>query len=199
MLNASGGDERSTYLKKADEFSEGEAMSICGDEHQERTVYGCLFCRVGCEDHVVEEIQRDEPDVRLISPLKIRYNRGKRDTERVPLFPGYVFFCVSPDKNISKVISHRYVYRVLTYADNDWHLVGADQVIVEKLFMCNGVIDFSKAYYENDRIRIADGFLKEYEGCIKKVNHRMKTALVAVEFANVSLNVWLGFELLESQ
>ena len=174
-------------------------MSTCGNEQQESTSYGCIFCRVGCEDHVVTEILNEESDIRLISPVKLRYNRGKKATERILLFPGYVFFSVSPDYKISNITRNRYVYRVLTYADSSWQLVGADKEIAAKLFSCNGVIDFSKAYYENDKIRIVEGFLKEYEGSIIKVNHRMRTALVQIEFANTSLKVWIGFEVIEEK
>lgn len=198
MLNASGGRGWSTYLKKPMIGSEGEAMPNCGNEQQESTSYGCIFCRVGCEDHVVTEILNEESDIRLISPVKLRYNRGKKATERILLFPGYVFFSVSPDYKISNITRNRYVYRVLTYADSSWQLVGADKEVAEKLFSCNGVIDFSKAYYENDRIRIVEGFLKDFEGKIKRVNHRMRTAEVVVNIGATTFHIWLGFELMAS-
>lgn len=188
-------------------------MPNCEREHQEGTAYGCLFCRVGCEERVVRELRRKEPDVRLIFPVKLRYNRGKKACEKVPLFPGYVFFCTSTNKDLKQITSSRSVFRVLTYenaksdrrfvvaqkeiAEENWKLIGSDKAIAEKLFSCNGEIGFSKAYYENDRIRIVEGFLKEYEGRITKVNHRMKTALVTIDFAGTSLKIWLGFELFE--
>jgi len=55
------------------------------------------------------------------------------------------------------------------------------------------VIDFLKTYYENDEKHIVEEFTKEYEGCITRVNRKMKTDLIKMDFANVSMKVGLGF------
>ena len=172
-------------------------MSFCEGNSHSSNAYGCLFCRVGCEDIVIREIVKDETSISAISPVKIRFIRGINRSEKVILFPGYVFFSAPSNYDISSLIHNKYVYRALTYGDHGWQLVGGDREIAEALFQAQGVIGFSKAYYENDRIRIVEGFLKKYEGNILKVNHRMKTAQVLLKFNQIDLKVWLGFEVIE--
>ena len=90
-------------------------------------------------------------------------------------------------------------YRMLTDMDGNWRLSGRDREIAKRLFDAGGIIGFSKAYYAGDRIRILDGFLKDYEGYITRVNRRARTAEIRVTLNGKVLDVWLGFELVEEQ
>ena len=68
-------------------------------------------------------------------------------------------------------------------AEHKRRLRGSDAAIAEKLLCTYGVIDYAAVYYGNDRIRIASGFLKEYEGDILRVDCRMRTALVRIRLS----------------
>ena len=161
--------------------------------------FGCLFCRTGNEKRIAQSIERDLPEVRLISAEKMRRRRyGHRyEEEPVPLFPGYLFFCADADFEAQRLAGKPDVYRLLHASDGTWQLYGSDEVFARCLFAQNGVIGFSKAYYEGERIRIVDGILKEYEGKILRVNRRAQTAQICVGMCGREITIWLGFELLE--
>ena len=167
------------------------------DVTENREEYGCLFCRARCEQRVVDDLAERIPQIKAIAPVKLRYHRNKHADEREILFPGYVFIQADSDCSLFQQINHRYLYRVLCDAGHNWRLRGSDARIAQKLFEVNGVIDYSKAYYENDRIRIVDGFLKDYEGDIIRVDRHARTAQICVRLPDREVKVWLGFELLE--
>ncbi len=160
--------------------------------------YGCLFCKAGCEHRVAAELMETNPHIEAIAPVRLRYHRGRQRDERDILFPGYVFIRTDMDGNLPLEIKHRYVYRVLCNAEGDWHLYGADASIAEEMFRAGGIIGYSRAYYENRRIKIVDGFLKNYEGNITRVNRRMQTAEVALTFCKREMRIWVGFEEMEA-
>ena len=162
--------------------------------------YGCLFCKVGSEKTVAREISDDTKGVLAIVPERLRYRRsqGTATEEKAILFPGYVFFETDDlDYRARELNRHRDVYRVLMTSDGEWALDGSDREFAERFFENNGLIGFSKAYKENDRIRILDGFLKENEGKIIRVNMHAKTAQVRVRFCDKDIDMWLGFELID--
>ena len=67
------------------------------------------------------------------------------------------------------------------------------------LFKEDGNIGLSQAYFDKgDRIRILDGFLKDYEGNISSVNRKNKTVEVTVNLQGKKVIMRLGYELVES-
>ena len=170
-------------------------MLECKMEH---CAYGCLFCHVGSEQRVVDEILTQYPAIEAIAPVKMRYHRGKQEYEKILLFPGYVFIKADSSFPIFELVRQKDIYKVLCDSNRSWPLMGTDAEIAGKLFEANGVIDLSNAYYENGRIRIVDGFLKGYEGNIIRVNHRMRTAQIKLDFCENQSTIWLGFELIEN-
>lgn len=75
---------------------------------------------------------------------------------------------------------------------------GTDEAFARKLFEQHGVLDFSRGYYKNDRIRIVDGILKDYEASILRVNRRAQTAQIRVDICGRETLIWLGFEWMNS-
>ena len=162
--------------------------------------YGCLFCRTGKEEKIIRELKALKPEFSAMAPTKLRYRRHGQDADEewVRLFPGYVFFRTQdPKASVQDVRLLDDVLRLLTYADGRWELCGADERIARLFFEEHGAVGMSKAYYEGDRIHIADGFLKQYEGCITRVNRRARTAEIRVDFHGKIVTLWLGFELIE--
>ena len=162
-------------------------------------VYGCLFCRTGKEKRIADEIKAEYPDVRVIFAEKLRKRRQGRSSvqETVPLFPGYLFFRTDADFDAPVLARRQDVFRLLRDGEGIWHLRGEDLTLALGLFRQDGVVGFSKAYYEGDRIRILDGLLKTYEGRIIRVNRRSQTAQIALGVGGQEVTVWLGFELIE--
>lgn len=162
--------------------------------------YGCISCRAGAEERLKREIEEKLPDLDVIFPRKMRIRRmgGAAFEEETPLFPGYVFFSTETETpNLREFLRKDYVFRLLTNPDGDWQLSGSDREFAELLYSNGGLIGFSKAFYEGDTIRVVDGFLKNYEGSIIRLNKRARTAEVKVQFRGKTVSMWLGYELLE--
>lgn len=175
-------------------------MSESMEENDCGMAYGCVYCRTGAEEQLVRDIKISCPDVTALNPTKLRYRRvnGKPVEEKAALFPGYIFLRLPDDFPLYHLTRNGLLYKVLRDSDNDWRLSGADRAFAEKLFDADGVLGFSKAFYEGDHIHIVDGPLKELEGNIVRVNHRKRTAQVQLNIQGMDMSVWLGFELIDS-
>lgn len=160
--------------------------------------YGCVFCRTGRENEVVSYMEHDFSGLKAVVPVKIRYRRshGTATEEEVILFPGYVFFESPTGLYIPQIMHHKDVYRLLTDAEGNWALHNSDELIARQFLSVGGKVGISKAYYEGDRIRITDGFLKQYEGEIVKVNRRAKTAQISIYLDGKVFSLWAGFEII---
>ena len=181
---------------------------------------GCLFCRTGKEAELVQRFSLSFPDSKAIAPTRTRIRRSA-DTvheDTVPLLPGYVFFEMNDsahesigdsesdgrvpnlaDTSLQRFVRENGVLKLLRYTNGDWRLHGSDDLFAEVLFKTDGNIDVSQAYYdEGNRIRILSGFLKDYEGCITRVNRKTRTAEIRVDFHGKNVTMWLGYELLEA-
>lgn len=168
-------------------------------ESEVNPAYGCLFCRSGMEKHIALELGNRWPQVDFIVPEKkrIRRKNGNALEESVVLFPGYIFMRTTENIAALPLFCVPNVYRILMDSEKNWKLRGTDRTLAEALFQTGGVVGLSKAYYDGDRIRIVDGFLKEYEGQILRVNHRRKTAQICVMIEEKEMMIWLGFELID--
>lgn len=175
-------------------------MTETVETNAEETAYACVYCKTGSEEQLVRDLKMSWPDLTAMNPTKLRYRRinGKPVAEKVSLFPGYIFLCLPGDYPIYRLKLSGLLYKILRDSDDDWRLSGADRVFAQKLFETDGVLGFSKAFYEGDRIHIVDGPLKALEGNIIRVNHRKRTAQVRLSVQGVDMSVWLGFELMET-
>ena len=166
--------------------------------------YGCFHCMAGKEESTLQQVNRLSDGIVANVPTKLRYRRfaGQAVEESVILFPGYVFVRVDDGievedfRDMARRVSNA---RLLTDMDGKWPLQSADAVLAKTFFDQQGVIGFSKAFYEGDRIRVVDGFLKAYEGQITRVNHRARTAEITVHIQNKLFRAWLGYELIEKE
>ena len=183
-----------------------------GTGSQSKIVYrGCFFCKCGKERDVVRHFRAVFPKDRAIVPTRTRYRRTREAVfeEEVPLLPGYVFFEIREEGKPAPEITEGIllalldfartdsVLRLLKYTDGDWRLRGFDDQFAEMLIKTGGNIGVSKAYFdEGKRIRITDGFLKDYEGDIVRVNKKTRTAEISVDFQGKKVSMWLGYELM---
>ena len=178
-----------------------------------RVSRGCYFCKSGKEADVIQRFNINFPNGMAIVPTRTRIRRtcDAAIEEHVPLLPGYVFFQITEDEfgaqatpdallpgllDFSRIDS---VLRLLRYSDGTWRLFGADDTFARMLFESEGNIGLSQACYDRgNRIRILNGFLKDYEGCITKVNRKKKTVEVTVDLQGKKVILWLGYELVGS-
>ena len=59
------------------------------------------------------------------------------------------------------------------------------------------MIGLSKVYRENDKVKVLNGPLKDYEGNILKIDGRSRNALVEFRFDERIWKVWMAFEWLD--
>jgi len=173
---------------------------------------GCFFCKSGKDADVVRHFNRVFPDGRAIAPTrtKIIRTRDAAIEARVPLLPGYVFFQIGEDGSQAPGVADAVlqallefsridsVLKLLRYSDGTWQLFGPDGRFARMLFDTSGNIGLSQAYFDKgDRIRILNGFLKDYEGYITSVNRKNKTVKVAIDLQEKKVTMQLGYELVE--
>lgn len=206
-----GRDDRkagSPYTKGRAEGEDG--MERAGPTGKSR---GCLFCKSGKEADVIDRFRTTFPTGEAIFPTRTRIRRvhDAAIEERVPLLPGYVFFQIAEQEpeatgvadailvtllEFSRIDS---VLKLLRYSDGTWRLFGPDDEFAEMLFKSGGNIGLSTAYFDKgNRIKILDGFLKDYEGYITNVNRKKKTVEVTVNLQGKRAIMWLGYELVEA-
>lgn len=87
--------------------------------------------------------------------------------------------------------------KILTVDKGTWQLAGQDERFAKWLFKYDGLLNFSKAYREGERIKIVSGPLKDMEGQIKRIDKRGRSGQVILQFGGISTKVWLGFDLIE--
>lgn len=166
--------------------------------------YGCLYCRSNMERTVIERMEKWLPNVRGIVACKEKHKKVNGQKERVTdiFLPGYVFF-----EAPSEMISHTFyrqpfvskaVIRVLTDSEGNWQLKGDDEQFALWLFRYAGLLHFSRAYQEGDRIRIVSGPLKDVEGKMIRVDKRGQCGLIQMMFNHTTITTWLGFEMIDS-
>lgn len=200
--------EKAGRMMLSAERSEGEAMlepmekrpSACGDDQSQDLAYGCLFCKTGKEQSVAEQIQVTCPNVRATTMRQMKYRTCKKvkTREEAILLLSYVFFEAPSSMEPSIEFPMQNVIRVLSMDSGIWQLQGEDERFVRWLFQYDGLLGFSKAYKEGDRIRIISGPLKDMEGKIRRVDKRGMSGQVILSFYGKDVPVWLGFELVRT-
>lgn len=163
----------------------------------EKTAYGCVFCITGKEEAVANRIQRQCPQIRALTARQEKYHscQGKKDRVEAILLPGYVFIEAPMDFDMG-LLPREDVHACLR-TDGAWQLAGEDRRYVEMIFRYNGLLGFSKAYREGDRIHILSGPLKDMEAWIVRIDRRGRSGQVKMDIGGRSVLVWLGFELVE--
>lgn len=173
-------------------------MPIAG----EKRVYGCLFCTTGKEKAVARMVESAgrEWGVRATAARQEKHKScgGQKSKVEAVIMPSYVFFEAPEDVQDLSWMPLLDVIRVLSY-EGDWRLAGDDEHFAAWLFRYDGLLSFSKAYREGDRIRIVSGPLKDMEGQIKRIDKRGHSGQVALEFHNRVTLVWLGFDIIDVQ
>ena len=166
----------------------------------ENSVYGCVFCITGKEALVAEQIEAACPGVCALTARWEKHKSGNGNKSKVQaiLLPSYVFFRAPRGFVPYPGFPQENVIRILQTDRHVWQLTGADEQFARWLFSYDGLLSFSKAYREGERIRIVSGPLKDMEGSITKIDRRGRSGQVVLSFNGKPVSVWLGFDLLET-
>lgn len=160
--------------------------------------YGCLFCLTGKENAVARAICAANAQVRAtpVRQEKHKSEKGSKSKVEAILMPGYVFFETPAVMESLSWMPRTDVIRILAH-DGEWKLLGEDERFAQWVFRYDGLLTFSKAYQEGNRVRVVSGPLKDMEGQITRVDRRGRGGQVEVRFDHRTLKIWLGFEWIE--
>lgn len=161
--------------------------------------YGCLFCMTGKEEQAAQNVRRISACIRTLTVKRQKRKKinGRTQTVEEICFPGYVF--VESEEEDAMTFSTRGLGVMKLYAPTEkkWMLHGEDENFARWVFSRDGLISFSKAYTEGDRIKIQSGPLKDLEGYISRIDKRNQNGQICLEFQNRVIKLWLGYELID--
>lgn len=165
-----------------------------------------IFVETGYEDkfcHYIDKMKYQRYmgiQYSLLVPKRKIFERkqGIRREVIKTMFPGYVLLKTeSIFEFYSQAKGSPHIIRFLR--DNSRFLEVRKEEIRQILMMVDssGLIEISKAFVENDRIRITEGPLLGMEGIIKKIDKRKGRAKVRFHLNDNSLLIDLGIEIME--
>lgn len=160
----------------------------------------CLFVKAGEEERTAAELSETTGCIPLV-PMVERDERHSDKWERVAkkMLPGYVFLYSFVPIDPEPISDSSGVLRILRYTDESAELVGEDRRFAEWVYKNGGTVGVSTAVREGTKIRVIDGPLLDYRGSIIEVKRQKRTAKVAVSFGEITREIWMSFEWLESE
>ena len=155
--------------------------------------YACCYCQTGKEKSLAARLNERYPEMRasVAEKLSRRRQHGEWVDQKKLLFSSYVFLSF-PSGELPKELFKEGLRFLKT--DGEWPLQGQDEEFARKLFASDGVLGYSKACFEGDRIRILSGPLMDYQGKILRVDRRFRNCEVSITMGNREVRVWLGYE-----
>lgn len=165
-----------------------------------------IFVRTGFEDEFcrytnkVKEQRYAGINYNLLVPKRKIFERKQGVKRQVikTMFPGYV------------LLETETIYEFFFQAKNSPHIIRflrdnayfqeVRKEEIERILMmvdCRGLIEISKAFVENEKVRITDGPLLGREGIIQRIDKRKGRAKVKFAINENVLLIDLGIEILE--
>ena len=156
----------------------------------------CLFCLPGTEITLATELNNNYDYLLALPILKMshRSRGGVKYDVQVPLISSYIFVYMLKDKDIFKLITSRFHYRILSKDADKGSLVGNDLEYAKWVLDINGSISVSEAINVNGKVKIINGPLKQLEGKIIQYSKRSRNCLIEIEFMSQAINMWLPFD-----
>ncbi len=162
-----------------------------------------LQLKTGLEEKFMEWMRLLNPSLNFHFPKKeMTIRRGAKQSKVLaPLFPGYAFLR-SEHLSFEQV---RDFYRTGLFfrflpgksSQGYKHLEGRDLDFVMRFYKSGPVARISRVEFdEDDRIVVAEGPLKGYEGCIYKVDKRKRRAWFKIDFCDQTLSFCLCFDVI---
>ena len=130
----------------------------------------------------------------VLKRMMHRSDHGRKWDEESVLIKGYVFIYVPKGYDIRYIRSDNNPYRILKWKLELGKLFGDDYRYSEWVLQQDGLIGVSKAIKVNEKVKIVDGPLADFEGYIVQYSKRNRNCLVEVNFMNQTIRTWLPFE-----
>lgn len=155
-----------------------------------------LFTLSGKETNLCEELinKYDDLYALVLRRMVHRSDHGRKWDEESVLIKGYVFIYLPKNYDIKNIKSDNNPFRLLNWKQDLGRLYGEDKRYAKWVLEQDGLIGVSKAIKVNERVKIVEGPLKEFEGYIIDYSKRNRNCLVEVEFMGRTITTWLPFE-----
>ena len=145
------------------------------------------------------ESERIVTDMELLQTLLAQPEPPEQTPETETEAPAAPDAQAPADADVSALSELQDMIRILSMDAGVWQLQGEDERFARWLLGYDGLLSFSQAHREGDRIRILRGPLKDMEGRIVRVDKRGRSGQVLLNFNGREIAVWLGFELVEEE
>jgi transcription antitermination factor NusG len=149
--------------------------------------------RPRCEKKLLQYCEREKLDARLLGYQSVHKYRGKTVTFQKPLFPGYVFLQIPPEKR-GVVRQSDHLANLLHVADQALFVRQLDEVM--RALETNLEIRLAPTIGEGVRVKIKNGPLRGIEGWVEK-RYGMTTVLIRLDFIGQAAAVKLDASDLE--
>ncbi len=138
---------------------------------------------------------------RLSIPHMVKYERkGGIDIRVVKrILPSYIFVETDNIEEFAHRLKYMPGFSLVLKNEGYWPLYEDEEKLLIDLIKDGDIIDISRGFIENGRVRITAGPLTGYEGVICKVNKRKRMATIEIEMFNRKNRIDLGLEILEGK
>lgn len=181
-------------LKKVMKAHHGGAMPK--NQSNANNAY-CIQCFAGNED-VVQRALQNRGCKEVYFPHNIMRERvqGQWIEREYPITPGYIFF-FNDGSMLGEIGRVEGVVRILSYADGNRELTGADLRFAEWIRGYDGILEVSSAIRDGDAVRIIAGPLKDHMGTVVSMDKRKGRAVVEVDLFSRKQKVMMAFTWIE--
>ena len=149
--------------------------------------------RPRCEKKLLQYCEREQLFARLLCYQSAHKYRGKTVVFQKPLFPGYLFLQISPDKR-GVVLQSEYLANLLEIADQSLFVRQLQEIM--RALETDYAIRLAPTIGEGMRIKIKNGPLRGIEGWVEE-RHGMDTVLIRLDFIGQAAAVKLDASCLE--
>ena len=161
----------------------------------------CLFCLPGIEITLAKEINTNYEYALALPILKMAHrSRGgvKYDIQE-PLISSYIFIFIPKDRDIFKIQTSRFKFRILEKDANKGALIDQDLEYANWVLEVGGLISVSEAIKYNGKVKIVGGPLKRLEGKIVEYSRRSRNCCIEIELMNQIIKTWLPFDWVDAK
>jgi transcription antitermination factor NusG len=143
--------------------------------------------RPRCEKKLLQYCEREKLAASLPCYRSVHKYRGKTAVFNKPLFPGYLFLQIPPDKR-GLILQSDHLANLLEIADQDLFVRQLDEVM--RALETDLEIRLAPTIGEGQRVKIKNGPLRGIEGWVEK-RYGMTTVLIRLDFISQAAAVKL--------
>lgn len=120
---------------------------------------------------------------------------GSWHSHQVVMFPGYIFIITENIEKVYFALKHVPEFaKILGDGKDPIALYQREVQLLQSMKNKDHIIEMSLGYMENDRIVITQGPLRNYTGCIKKIDRHKCIAIIEAEMFGRTMELKVGLE-----